>query len=64
MKSRNEVNKEEIIKKYGEDYYNILDTAAEGINEIFRKNNCKNNEFMTRMYEKADKLREEENKNK
>jgi hypothetical protein len=30
---------------------------------FFRKNDCKNNEFMTRMYEKDDKLREEE-KNK
>jgi hypothetical protein len=62
MKSRNEVNKEEIIKEYGEDFYNALDKTAKGINDIFRKNDCKNNEFMTRMYEKADKLREEEKK--
>jgi hypothetical protein len=64
MKSRNEVNKDEIIKEYGEDFYNALDKTAKGINDIFRKSNSKDNDFAKRMYEKLDKLREEEkNKN-
>jgi len=62
MKSKNKVNKEEIIQEYGEDFYNALDKTAKGMTDIFRKNDCKDNDFMKKMYEKSDKLKEEENK--
>ncbi len=62
MKVKNEVNKDKIIEEFGEKFYNALDKMTKGLIEIIRDNDCKNNDFMKRMYEKRDKLREQEDK--
>ena len=41
-----------------------LKNIRDGINKIIRESNCKNNDFMKRMYEKRDKLKEQEEKEK
>ncbi len=60
MRKINYLDKEKIIRENGEEYYNVLISAGEAINKVFRENDCKNNDFMKRMYEKRDKLREEQ----
>ena len=64
MKIKNEIDKEQIIKDYGENFYNALDKTSKGIIKIIRENNCKNNDFIKKIYEKRDKLREQKEKEK
>jgi hypothetical protein len=65
MKVKNEANKEQIIKKFGIEYYNALENAGKEINKVIRKHQLENSStFMKRMYEKRDKLREQEEKKK
>jgi membrane protease subunit (stomatin/prohibitin family) len=63
MKSRNEVNKEEIIKEYGEEFFNALELSGERMSKLLRQHKSNKNEFAKKMYEKLDKLKEENKKN-
>ena len=42
----------------------VIKNIRDGFNKAIRESNCKNNDFAKKMYEKRDKLREQEEKNK
>lgn len=64
MRKINYLDKEKIIREKGIEYYNVLISAGEAISKVFRENDCKNNDFMKKIYEKRDKLREQKEKEK
>ena len=40
----------------------VIKNIRDGFNKTIRDNNCKDNNFMKNIYEKLDKLREQEDK--
>ncbi len=42
----------------------VIKNIRDGFNKAIRDSNCKNNDFMKNIYEKLDKLREQEKQDK